>query len=148
MDERLTIRSSIGSTEVTFREAIRRDLEPYGEVTFVVTLSGGPVSASQRINECWPGEWTTFFREIALNWRGWNGVKCRGSMMGDLEMSCTNDGRGHIALRVRISGDATDDTWSAVDTIHLEAGQLDAVARSVAAYFGEDIPLVSIPCSG
>ena len=43
-----------------------------------------------------------FFRDLAADWRGWQGTKEWASLEGELRFSATCDSTGHISLSVRL----------------------------------------------
>jgi Family of unknown function (DUF6228) len=71
-----------------------------------------------------------------VHWKGWLGAKTHESLEGHLQISCTTDRLGHIRMRVYLRGDMQGSDWRAEDTIYLEAGQLDLIARAAKEYFG------------
>ena len=79
-----------------------------------------------------------FWRELAENWRGWEGTRSWWSLEGDLELSATSDRLGHVALEVRLDEGAPLE-WRVHGTLSLEAGQLErlaAAARTLCARLG------------
>jgi hypothetical protein len=66
------------------------------------------------------------FEAMASDWRGWSGAKCWESLEGELKLTATHDGLGHIALDV-VLGPLYEE-WKAQGTLVLEAGSLDAPA--------------------
>ena len=125
-----------GGTKLEFRGAIPRGLEGYDGTSFVAALVGHPVSASVDVYDIQPHRWSRLFHDMAENWRGWHGAKTQESLEGHLRMSCTSDGLGHVTIRVYLRGDMTGADWRGEDSIYLEAGQLDEIARAAREYFG------------
>ncbi len=72
---------------------------------------------------------TSFFEDVANNWRGWRGAKEWSSYEGDFKLSATSDGKGHVFLRVSLGAGASDDLWRAETQLLLEAGQLEAYSK-------------------
>jgi len=136
MADSLVIKSVHNGTRLELTGDIPRGREGYDGVTFTATLSGGPVSASVDVYDIRFHHWTEFFSELAANWRGWADVKTCESLEGHLLLSATSDRAGHVQLRVCLSSQQLENDWSAECPIHLEAGQLDALARSASPYFG------------
>jgi hypothetical protein len=100
-----------------------------------VTLTSGGLNASTRIDldaiRHWVAPIGDFFAELAADWRGWQGARTWGT--GPLVLSATHDGLGHVALNVELETNVYDEPdWRACATVHLEAGQLDHVARDAA----------------
>jgi hypothetical protein len=125
-----------GGGALEFRGAIPRGLDGYDGTTFIAALVGRPVTAAVDVYDIQPQGWSAFFRDLAEHWRGWSGAREHGSLEGHLQVTCTRDTAGHIELRVRLRGDMGGADWRAEDTIYLEAGQLERIARDATAYFG------------
>lgn len=132
------IESIHGGTRLEFRGRISRGLRPYEGFDVEVRLHGGGVEAAETVFDNNPQEWTSFFQGLARDWRGWEGVRVIESLEHQLRLSCTTDRLGHIEIRAELRGDMSGSDWLASDTIYLEAGQLDALARSARDYFGEE----------
>jgi Family of unknown function (DUF6228) len=75
-----------------------------------------------------------FFRRIADDWRGWDGERDWASIEGLFDLTATHDGRGHIALRVRLRSGLYDEDWNVGGVIWLDAGGLSDLAREAAAF--------------
>jgi hypothetical protein len=125
-----------GGARLEFRGAVPREGAPYEDFQVEVRLSGGGVEAADRVYDHLPERWTELFDGMARDWRGWEGQRSVASLEGQLEVSCASDGRGHVSMRVEMRGDPMDADWRAAETIRLEAGQLDELARQARAYFG------------
>lgn len=125
-----------GGGALEFQGEVPRGLDGYDGTTFVAALVNGPVAAAVEVYDIQPQRWSAFFRDLAEHWRGWSGAKEHGSVEGHLHITCTRDSAGHIDVRVRLRGDMGGADWRAEDTIYLEAGQLDRIAREAATYFG------------
>lgn len=136
MSNLFVLTSVHGGTRLEFRGAIPRGLDGYDGATYVAALVGHPLSAAVEVYDIQPQRWTTFFRDLADNWRGWSGVKTLESLEGHLFVACVSDQLGHITVRVRLRGDMTGADWRAEDSVFLEAGQLDAIAGLAQEYFG------------
>jgi hypothetical protein len=76
-----------------------------------------------------------FFAELAAEWKGWTAERTWASYEGGLTLSCAHDGLGHVNVAVRLA-EVNSRAWSAEAVVPLDAGQLDQVARDVAAFFG------------
>src|SRR5688500_1923499 len=48
---------------------------------------------------------TALFRDMAANWRGWEGELAWGSVYCELVLACTIDRCGHVAIRVAVQPD-------------------------------------------
>jgi hypothetical protein len=84
-----------------------------------------------------PGHW---FRELAENWRGWEGERKWASLEGEITLSATNDRRGHVAMRVQMRSGFWDNDWHVTATVQVDPGQLDGFARHAAMFFGKEGP--------
>jgi hypothetical protein len=131
-----TLTSVHGGTRVEFRGEILRGLQGYEGTSYVVALLGDRMSANLDVYDVQPHQWTAFFTDLADHWKGWTGEKTHESLEGHLRVSCTMDRIGHVELRVQLRGDTAGAGWRAEDTVYLAAGQLDAIARAAATYFG------------
>jgi hypothetical protein len=76
------------------------------------------------------------FREIAAEWRGWDGFKTWQSLEGELKVNCANDRRGHITIAVELRSGFYDLDWHVKTAVLTEAGQLDLFARHARKFFG------------
>ena len=74
-----------------------------------------------------------FWRDLAENWRGWEGTRSWQSLEGDLELSATSDRLGHVALEVRLEEGAPFQ-WRVHGKISLDAGQLDRMAAAARTF--------------
>ncbi|HOD80160.1 MAG TPA: DUF6228 family protein [Phycisphaerae bacterium] len=77
----------------------------------------------------------SFFADLAVNWRDWANAREWVSQEGELRLSATHDGRGHIALSVVLCN-GTPCRWSAEAVIHTEAGLLDRIAADCREFVG------------
>jgi hypothetical protein len=99
------------------------------------------------------GDLAGFIRQLADDWRGWQGSRVWRALENELTVEARHDGRGHVALGVtlRRSRHAYDeDAWSARVVFTLEAGQeMSALARSVESLLcqepGDPTPLSARP---
>jgi hypothetical protein len=100
-----------------------------------VTLTSGGLAASTDIDldsiRHTVGPIGEFFRELAADWRGWQGERRWGQ--APLILAATHDGLGHVAINVQVATNVySEPDWEARATIELEAGRLDHVARQAA----------------
>jgi hypothetical protein len=130
------IESVHGGTRLQFRGEIPRGRGAYDGFEMEVRLYGGGVEAADRVYDHLPRRWTELFERIATDWRGWDGQRTVETLEGQLRLLCTADRLGHVALRVEMRGEMSGSDWRAADTIYLEAGQLDDLARRAKEYFG------------
>jgi Family of unknown function (DUF6228) len=103
--------------------------------SYVVELSARDFRASVRVEN--PGFGhppTQLFQELVPYWTGWKGQKSWRSLEGELEIDATCDLTGHITLLISIPANGHT-LWSAQAGVLIEAGQLEAVARSADIFF-------------
>jgi hypothetical protein len=51
------------------------------------------------------------FDEMAREWRGWSGTKEWASLEGELSLSCTADGKGHVDIAIDVRESVYVDKW-------------------------------------
>jgi len=49
-------------------------------------------------------------------------------------LSCTTDGKGHVDIAIRVKESLYPDSWRVQATALVEAGQLEAISKSVRAF--------------
>ena len=72
-----------------------------------------------------------FFRDLASNWRGWQGKKEWSSLEGELRFSATCDSTGHVSLSARLRSGPYPFDWSLSGVLLLEAGSLERIALEI-----------------
>jgi hypothetical protein len=104
------------------------------DVDFVVTVSDVEFSGATNSSSYCVGYPTSFFEDMARDWRGWHGEK----QWADIEDSCTfkatMDAVGHVKLMVLLRGSTCCEN-RLVLVLHYEAGQLDDIAKRVKQFF-------------
>lgn len=131
------IHSADNDGKLLFIGAVPRGLTGYDGCHFDVSLVSTPLSASVRVYDIQPQNWSAFFSDLAANWKGWPSAKQLESLEGHLAVSATSDSLGHISLRVKLRDiipGAPD--WRAEGTLVVEAGQLDRLANEAKKFFG------------
>jgi hypothetical protein len=73
---------------------------------------------------------------MSERWSGWPGALTWDSLEGELSLSCTQDPLGLVAIRVELRSGPMADDWQVQATIMTEAGQLEALSRRAALFFG------------
>ena len=63
----------------------------------------------------------SFFEELALNWRGWDGDKTFDSLEGDFQLSARHD--GHVRLSFELEHFERPTTWAAKGELTLDPGE-------------------------
>jgi len=119
-----------------FEGKIPQGLVAYEGHSLVLRLHSSNVTAITHAYDCQFSKWTRFFKYLAANSHGWNGVMDRESLEGDLRLEATSDSLGHIRLRIRLKNVDPRTEWSAETSLRLEAGQLENLAKQAKAYFG------------
>ena len=108
---------------------------------FDVTVKGIRCNGKRRV---WSYEgskqFIEFFGSMAREWKGWTVEKKCGSLEGELEMLATMDTLGHITLKVALADFESADNWQLNANLTIDAGQLDAIAKDVRAFFEKSPP--------
>jgi hypothetical protein len=74
------------------------------------------------------------FAAMADQWRGWSGEKQWGSLEGELSLTCSHDGLGHVRIAVELQPDMRDESWAVRAVLVVWAGSLEQTARTLGAY--------------
>lgn len=77
---------------------------------------------------------SSFFSDLARDWRGWDGAKTWDSIEGVLRLSATHDGIGHVSIRVTLQSSTSPDAWALDATLNIDAGALDMLARDASSF--------------
>jgi hypothetical protein len=136
MSEQFTIASAHGGARLEFNGAIPRGLAEHDGCTYQVKLVGGAVEAWLEVYDLAPQKWSALFEDMARRWRGWEGSLEHASFEGHVSLSCTGHRTGQVEVRVELNGDPGGADWVAANTLYLEAGHLEALAREARLYFG------------
>jgi len=131
MVDEVTIKSPRGGGELKLSEP-----KPPGSrhpVEYLrVSLKDKDIAASSaRVYIYEPHSLASLFEELAVNWKGWEGVKQWHSVEEDFALSCTSDSLGHVAMEVTVKSGVYEDDWCVKVVIHVEAGQLEEIAAKV-----------------
>lgn len=118
-----TTKGDVLSFEVVSREA--------GETVFLAMVSAGFFSGKVETTTFVSGPPILLFDEMAANWQGWKGEKTWQSIDGNLTLKAISDSTGHVQLSVAMENYL--DHLSV--TLHLVAGQLEAISRQVKTVF-------------
>ena len=81
---------------------------------------------------------SAFFRDMATNWRGWQGKKEWSSLEGELKLAGIIDSTGHISLSVRLRSGPYPFDWTISAVLLLEAGSLEKIAGQVERFIEYD----------
>jgi hypothetical protein len=120
------------STALVLAEPLSEDSRSAHYLT--VTLEGPDLRASRQVYEGYAegfGYLADYFRGLADNWRGWQGVRAYESIEHDLRIEATHN--GHINLRVVLWESSVPNGWRTEARVVLDAGEaLSAAATDVA----------------
>ena len=77
-----------------------------------------------------------YFKRLADDWKGWEGIREWESVDQRLRLGCTTDRTGHAHLAVSLRGDRfLNPQWEATVSVVLDVEQRRRVARDIAVYF-------------
>lgn len=114
---------------------LRRDLAPDsdGIWRFVATLSIPEGSLTTAVWDIGPG-FAAFLREVAAEWRGFDGLKEYSTLEGQLLLSCRHDGKGAVYCSATLRRPESPD-WSVQAAMEFGAGaHLERLADEVEAF--------------
>lgn len=114
---------------------LRRDIAPDSERIwrFVATLSLPQGSVTTPVLDLGPGL-ATFIREVAAEWRGFDGLKEYATLEGQLFLSCRYDGKGTVNCSVTLRQPEPPE-WSFEALMQFGAGaHLERLADEVALF--------------
>jgi hypothetical protein len=104
-----------------------------------VSLSGPEMHGACRVYADEPASHLSgFFRDLATNWRGWQGKKEWSSLEGELRFAATSDSTGHTSLSVRLRSGPYPFDWSLSAVLLIEAGKLEQVASDIEKFVGHE----------
>jgi hypothetical protein len=107
-------------------------------VYYRVSLSGPDIHGACRVYDDEPGtQPDKFFRDLAANWRGWQGKKEWSSLEGELRFSATCDSTGHTSLSVQLRSGPYPFDWSLSAVLLIEAGALERIASEIEKFVGQ-----------
>jgi Family of unknown function (DUF6228) len=136
-----SIKDVNSSATLRFEGKIPVGLTGYDGCKFSASVSSHALSAVTEVYDIRPDRWAAFFKDLAVHWRGWQGIKDHESLEGHLRLEAeTADSLGHIRLRIWLRGVDIPDLWAAEISLVIEAGQLDDLVRGAEAYFGTGDP--------
>lgn len=99
------------------------------------TLEGPDLRASRQVYEGYDEGFTSlarYFKDLAADWRGWNGSRDYESIEGDLRLQATHD--GHVNLRVLLWEPTVPTGWRVEAELRLDAGEALSAAADDIAY--------------
>jgi len=124
------LRSARDGMTIVFSDFVPEDSSSLSE-SFLVTIKSHEIRAETRASSYRSVSLAEYFRDIAENWRGWNGRKHWATLEGELEFTATSDKTGHVRLGFSLRPPYTGFHWEVRGALELEAGQLDAIAEEV-----------------
>jgi hypothetical protein len=77
-----------------------------------------------------------FIAELAEEWRGWDDVRRWATYEGGLTLALQHDGLGHIQVSVDLREHSGGLGWRVQADVEVDAGQLDELAKELAAFVG------------
>ena len=108
---------------------------PTGELDyFSIEISNPTISGTTRVYAFQSDGLSTLFDEMARDWRGWDGQKKWESLEGELSLSSSSDGKGHILIEVIAQESVHPDSWRIKAMIMIEAGQIDRYAKQISFF--------------
>jgi hypothetical protein len=134
--EEFLIPSASGSGGLLFFDRSPRDpTEPISG--YWVRVSDHDLTATGQVYVGYAGSTPVpLFADMARQWSGWSGELVWQSLEREFELRCSRDRVGHIFIRVELRSGQVSDDWRVVATVMVEAGQLEAIARRAALFFG------------
>jgi len=79
-----------------------------------------------------------FFRSLAKDWKGWDGIRLWKSIEGDLQFEVTHDHLGFVNVKLLlIKNQGFESEWSFRGKIQIELGALENIASDVANVFSK-----------
>ena|ERR671926_36959 len=110
-----------------------RPLAEPEDVEVVVDLPG--LNVRERVSLDERGQLSTFLASLAVDWRGWDGVRTLATFERDFELRCHHDRVGHIVVEVLL-GRVPPHEWHQVGwrvhaAVVMEPGALDDVVNSL-----------------
>jgi len=82
-------------------------------------------------------DYLSFFRTLACEWKGWEGVRKWSSLEGEFELLCEHDGLGHISAEATIHSNRHGHGWTGQIRFDMAAGELEGIAAGVSKFFPE-----------
>jgi len=107
---------------------------------FKVNVRGLDFQGTARIYiyEPRPNTLAGFFRDLAVNWRGWSGKKKWASLEGELSFAAESDSTGHTYLKTRLRSGPYPFDWAVSFVLLLEAGQLENIATQMEKFSAQN----------
>ena len=103
---------------------------------FIASIEGDGPQASVRVwgyTDC--NLLVDLFESIATDWRGWQGKRTWASIEGEFRIAVSTTSTGTVTIAVELAHNDGEDDWRLTIPVFSEAGQLESIARQVAAFF-------------
>jgi hypothetical protein len=109
---------------------------------FLASLNNPEYSGAVRVWEYTESEGLAgLFKTLADDWRGWDGERAWSSIEGEFSITCSHDRLGHVTLDAAMHHDfGALEPWRVRGSIVVDAGQLDAIYRSVRSLMPQYLP--------
>ena len=131
MEHSTTIKSAHDGTALEFSD--------FAGSYYRVRLSGPNFNGVCQVYAYEPGTGPDkFFRDLAADWRGWQGKKEWSSLEGELRFSATSDSTGHTNLSVWLRSGPYPFDWSLSGVLLLEAGNLEQIASEMESFIKQE----------
>jgi len=127
-----TLKSVQGDTSLTLSD-FHPEYQGADADSFIVSVASGNWRGEIRASSFMTADLGDFFRELALNWKGWEGERHWSTLEGEFSLCATSDHLGHIRLAFALSQPCTGLELQLKGALELEAGMLDSVAKHVSA---------------
>ncbi|MCA1843463.1 MAG: DUF6228 family protein, partial [Actinobacteria bacterium] len=109
---------------VLLRHATDPFHDGYDFVDFVAEVHGPGLDAASPVRSAEGAlGLVTFVRSLAIDWRGWEGVRRWEAIEHQLAIDAEHDPLGHVNLRVTLRGSWKPDAWEATVEVQVEAGE-------------------------
>lgn len=95
-------------------------------------------TTGEEVLEYDPQQLSSFFAEMAVEPRAWDGAKCWRSLAGELTFAASCDALGHVTIEARLSPIPWKPTWSTSVTLVYPLGDLDRLSRELRLWFEDD----------
>ena len=126
----LELKSPRDGSVLRFQLVKRYEEEVEFEVSVQTPWFTGRAPCSTFMN----GSPSAMFRSMANEWQGWKGSKSWKDLEDRVSLSGTSDSTGHVSLAIDLVGQDYETKLRVV--LEYEAGQLEAMASSVAGLLG------------
>lgn len=96
---------------------------------FTATVTANGLQAKKKVYAYMSHGLADLLGRLAADWRGWSGEREWWSDEGNLHLSFSHDGLGHVKVVVELRSDPLCEWIVRVESNAVDAGELDALAR-------------------